>query len=158
MQARENAQVGESRQHRIAEHFSELQEQYQQMCTSHAQHQDSHSAGTGSVGTEQAAAPDAQLRRNGNANPAVLRSELMHPQLNAETQTRESHGYGYRTGAAGNSTPAADIAGQQRNVAAGDEPTMSEQRLHQLDAVLRTVTQVQSPETPIFVTESSSAI
>ena len=138
--------MDQSRQQRISEHFGELQEQYQQICTTHTLHPPSHSAGTASVGTEQAAAPDSQPPRHGNAN-AVLHSEFMHPHLNTEPQTRETHGHGQGPGGGGNSTPAAPVSPARRNVAAGDEPTMSEQRLDQLDGVLRTVTQVQSAGT-----------
>lgn len=138
LQTNEINPVDAKRQQRISEHFGELQEHYLQMCTSQAPRQHSISVGTASVGTEQAAAARLRAPQNDDGT-AVLPSDWMQ---HGATEQQKNNGYA-QPFAAGEQ-PALGVAAAvqvQRNVAMGDEPTQSEERLDQLDSVLRTVTQ-----------------
>jgi hypothetical protein len=134
--------VDQKRQQRISEHFGELQQQYLQMCTSTTQRQVSNSAGTASVGTEQAAAlPPLQYK---HATAVVRHSNLLQDEQNAAGEGRGNNG-DVQGGPAGGQHAGMAAGHNERNVVAmGEALTHSEERLDQLDCMLRSVSQVCS--------------
>jgi hypothetical protein len=144
LQPDENSPVDKKRQHRISEHFGELQEQYLQMCSSHIQLQQISAVEATSVDTEQAAAAGVQPPQGPEAAAAVLHSDLMQPQQNGAADRGEQDGRDAGT-PTGDRHLAGAAAGSKTdtNAANHKDATQSEERLDQLDCVLRTVTQVR---------------